>query len=77
MAAVLACPGKEISIKMMKVQQQEGENDWLILQQLQLTQLMGYKMHGHCVFQQSEMSQHLSRGLEEQVLSMRVSSGEK
>ena len=70
MAPVLACSGKEISIKMMKLQQQEGENDLTYLATVQLTWLMGYNKHGHCVIQQSEMSQHLPRGLEEQVLSM-------
>ena len=75
MAAVLACPGKEISITMMKVQPQGGENHLAYFATAMLSSPMGCNMYGHCVFQQSEMSQHLSRGLEELVLSMHVSSG--
>ena len=76
MAAVLACPGKVISIKMMKAHQQEGEND-LAYFSTAITHPANGVQHGHCMFHQSEMSQHLPRGLEEQVLSMHVSSREK
>ena len=61
---------------MKKVQQQEGESDLAYFATAIAYPANGIQ-HGHCVFQQSEMSQHLSRGIEEQVLSMHVSSGEQ
>ena len=69
-AALLACPEKEISIKMMKVQQQEGKNDCGLFAIAFATALANGVQPGHCVFKQSEMRKHLIRSLEEKVLSM-------
>ena len=54
-AALLACPEKEISIKMMKVQQQEGENDCGLFVIALATTLANGVQPGHCVFKQSEI----------------------
>ena len=56
-AALLACPEKEISIKIMKVQQQEGENGCGFF----VTVLANGVQPGHCVFKQSEMRKHVLR----------------
>ena len=53
-AALLACPEKEISIKMMEVQQQEGENGCCLFA---ITLANGIQP-GNCVFKQCEMRQH-------------------
>ena len=70
MAALLAGPEKEISIKMMKVQQQEGENDCGLFAIAFATALANGVQPGHCVFKQSEMRKHLLRSLEEKVLAI-------
>ena len=69
-AALLACPEKEISIKMMKVQQQEGKNDCGLFAIAFATALDNGVQPGHCVFEQSEMRKHLLRRVEEKVISM-------
>ena len=58
-AALVACQEKEISIKMMKVQQQEGENDCGLFAIALATALSKGVQTGHSVFKQSEMRKHL------------------
>ena len=49
-AALLACPEKEINIRMMEVQQQEGKNDYGLFAIAFATALANGKQPGHCVF---------------------------
>ena len=69
-AALLACFEKNITIKMMGVQQQKGGSDCGLFDTAFATDLSNQVQLGCCVFHQNEMRNHSLKSLQKQFLSM-------